>query len=370
MPFGEVIVGPPGSGKSTYAFGKQQLFTALKRPIAIINLDPANETIPYECAASIADLITLQAVMETHGLGPNGAMLYCMEYLEANFDWLEEELAKLPKDVYVVFDLPGQVELWTNHATLKGIVKRLTKAGYRLAAVNLCDAHNVTDAGNYVSMLLLSLRTMIQLELPHINVLSKIDLVANYGELDFNLDFYTDVQDLSYLENLLNNHSPRFAALNMAICSLIEDYSLVGFETLAVEDKESMLHLTRVIDRATGAVFVPPPSSTPSDPTFNPSNLPPSERPNTYSLFSSAGGQIKGPASGVRDVQERWIDEREAYDAYEKMEWRKEGETVAREKEKQKQKEQKEQGKNSAPAREGSGRKGSGPNVIRIRERI
>ena len=52
---------------------------------------------------------------------------------------------------------------------------------------------------------------------------------------DFNLDFYTEVQDLSYLENTLSSLSPRFKALNMAICSLIEDYGLVGFETLAVE---------------------------------------------------------------------------------------------------------------------------------------
>ena len=52
---------------------------------------------------------------------------------------------------------------------------------------------------------------------------------------DFNLDFYTEVQDLSYLENLLSQQSPRYAALNMAICSLVEDFSLVGFETLAVE---------------------------------------------------------------------------------------------------------------------------------------
>ena len=49
--------------------------------------------------------------------------------------------------------------------------------------MNLCDAHNVTNAANYVSVLLLSLRTMIELELPHINVLSKIDLVSQYGEL-------------------------------------------------------------------------------------------------------------------------------------------------------------------------------------------
>ena len=53
--------------------------------------------------------------------------------------------------------------------------------------------------------------------------------------IDFNLDFYTEVQDLSYLENALSASSPRYAALNIAICSLIEDYGLVGFETLAVE---------------------------------------------------------------------------------------------------------------------------------------
>jgi GPN-loop GTPase len=53
--------------------------------------------------------------------------------------------------------------------------------------------------------------------------------------VDFNLDFYTEVQDLSYLENSLSSSSPRYTALNMAIISLIEDFGLVGFETLAVE---------------------------------------------------------------------------------------------------------------------------------------
>jgi len=52
---------------------------------------------------------------------------------------------------------------------------------------------------------------------------------------DFNLDFYTEVQDLSYLQNVLNTVSPHFAALNMAFVSVIEDFGLVGFETLSVE---------------------------------------------------------------------------------------------------------------------------------------
>ncbi|KAI0765184.1 hypothetical protein C8Q74DRAFT_1286805 [Fomes fomentarius] len=325
MPFGEVVCGSPGSGKSTYCYGKHQLFTALNRPISIVNLDPANETIPYPCAVDISSLIKLEDVMDELGLGPNGGMLYCMEYLEANYDWLEEQLKELDKDDYVLFDLPGQVELSTNHPSVKNVIKRLTKSGFRLAAVHLCDAHYVTDASKYVSVLMLSLRAMLHLELPHINVLSKVDLIQQYGDLDFNLEFYTEVQDLSYLENLLNQQSPRFAALNMAICSLVEDFSLVGFETLAVEDKESMLHLTRVIDKATGCVFVPPAEVGQPPDTVDASHLSSTQRPNTYALMTSAAGTIQGPRSDVRDVQERWIDAREEWDEWEKAQWRKEG---------------------------------------------
>ncbi|KAF8886802.1 hypothetical protein BD779DRAFT_1441460 [Infundibulicybe gibba] len=328
MPFGEIVCGSPGSGKSTYCFGKHQLFTALGRPISIVNLDPANDSIPYPCAVDLASLITLRDVMSEHGLGPNGGMLYCMEYLEANFDWLEDRLNELGKDAYVMFDLPGQVELSTNHDSLKRIVEKLIKGGFRLAAVHLCDAHYVTDASKYISVLLLSLRTMLHLELPHINVLSKVDLISQYGDLDFNLDFYTEVQDLSYLENSLSTTSPRFAALNMAMVSLIEDYSIVGFETLSVEDKSSMLHLTRAIDRATGYIFVPPVNSAAPPGTVDESAAPPTARPNTYSLFSSAAGALKGPGSDVRDIQERWIDAREEWDAFEKVQWRREGELV------------------------------------------
>ncbi|TFK32686.1 hypothetical protein BDQ12DRAFT_728428 [Crucibulum laeve] len=329
MPFGEIVCGSPGSGKSTYCYGKHQLFTALNRPISIVNLDPANDSIPYPCAIDISSLITLQDVMDEHGLGPNGGLLYCMEYLEENFDWLEERLKALGNDAYVLFDLPGQVELSTNHESIKRIVDKLVKNGFRLAAVHLCDAHYITDASKYVSVLLLSLRAMLHLELPHINVLSKVDLISQYGDLDFNLDFYTEVQDLSYLENSLSSSlPPKFASLNMAMISLVEDFSLVGFETLAVEDKNSMLNLTRAIDRATGYVFVPPPESQVPPEAIDKSKAPPAVRPNTYALFSSAAGPLKGPGSDIRDIQERWIDAKEEYDAFEKRQWRKEGEMV------------------------------------------
>jgi GTPase SAR1 family protein len=132
MGFGEIVCGSPGSGKSTYCYGKHQLFTALNRPVAIVNLDPANDNIPYPCAINISELITIDDVMQEHHLGPNGGMLYCMEYLEANLDWLESKLQELQKEVYVVFDLPGQVEVSTNHPSLRRIIGRLGKLGLRV----------------------------------------------------------------------------------------------------------------------------------------------------------------------------------------------------------------------------------------------
>jgi len=146
---------------------------------------------------------------------------------------------------------------------------------------------------------------------------------------EFNLDFYTEVQDLSYLQNSLDaSLPPRYAALNMAIISLVEDFGLVGFETLAVEDKTSMLHLMRVVDRANGYVFVPPPNAPAPPGTIEDSEAAPSARPNVVGLFSTAAGRLNGPGSDVRDVQERWVDYKDIYDAHEKKEWRKEGEAL------------------------------------------
>lgn len=89
---------------------------------------------------------------------------------------------------------------------------------------------------------------MLQLELPHVNVLSKIDLIAAYGELPFNLDFYTEVQDLSYLQYELEKdpRSGRYAELNRAICEIVEDFGLVSFQTLCVEVGRGRVHTIHI----------------------------------------------------------------------------------------------------------------------------
>ncbi|KIN00478.1 hypothetical protein OIDMADRAFT_180712 [Oidiodendron maius Zn] len=304
MPFAQLVLGSPGAGKSTYCNGMHQFMSAIGRKCSVVNLDPANDQTSYPCAVDVRDLIKLEEIMDEDNLGPNGGVLYALEELEHNMEWLEQGLSELGED-YVLFDCPGQVELYTHHSSLRNIFFRLQKLGYRLVVMHLSDSYCLTLPSLYISNLILSLRAMLQMDLPHLNVLTKIDKLSEYGPLPFNLDFYTNVQDLSYLLPHLQDESPtiseKFAGLNKAIVELVDGFGLVGFETLAVEDKRSMMHLLQVIDRAGGYAFG---SAEGANDTV-------------WQVAMREGVTTMD----VRDVQERWLDAKEEYDELERKDW-------------------------------------------------
>jgi len=136
-----------------------RFLTARGRAVAVVNLDPANDRLPYPVDIDVSELVNLAVcsafcrpggmegcsgeelrwwertrlewikspispsplpssfsfskdVMETQNLGPNGGLVYCMEYLEQNLDWLFQRLEALEGKRYVLFDFPGQVRVW------------------------------------------------------------------------------------------------------------------------------------------------------------------------------------------------------------------------------------------------------------------
>ena len=122
--FGQLVIGPPGSGKSTYCSVVQDFLKATGRSVSVINLDPANNCLPYKCDVNISELITLEDVMEKMKLGPNGGLVYCMEFLEKHVEWLWMKVTECQNN-YFLFDCPGQVELFTHHHSIKNISHKL-----------------------------------------------------------------------------------------------------------------------------------------------------------------------------------------------------------------------------------------------------
>lgn len=71
------------------------------------------------------------------------------------------------------------------------------------------------------------------------------------SNLLFNVDFYTEVLDLQQLLESLQDdpETSKYSKLNAAMISLIEDYSLVSFQLLNVNNNESIIKLKNVIDK-------------------------------------------------------------------------------------------------------------------------
>eukprot|EP00744_Colponema_vietnamica_P029013 GILI01044404.1.p1 GENE.GILI01044404.1~~GILI01044404.1.p1 ORF type:complete len:283 (+),score=68.71 GILI01044404.1:58-906(+) len=244
--FGMVVMGPAGSGKSTFCHTIHQHCQNVKRKMRMVNLDPAAEHFEYPCDIDIRDLISVQDVMEELKYGPNGGLVYCMEYLQENISWLLEELDNFGDDEYFIFDCPGQIELYTHLPVMKSICETLQGLDIRLCGVYLIDSVFITDSSKLIAGALAALAAMVQLELPHVNVLSKCDLVERKRDLDKFADL--DTKDLLLCLN--EDAGEKFQRLNQAMTSLLEDFNLVSFVTMNIHDEESIQVCLAHIDNA------------------------------------------------------------------------------------------------------------------------
>lgn len=92
--------------------------------------------------ADIRDLVSVQDVMEELDFGPNGGLIYAMEFLTKNLDWLEEELETFGDDDYLILDCPGQIELYTHIPVMPAIVGALHAEGFNVCGVHLVRARS------------------------------------------------------------------------------------------------------------------------------------------------------------------------------------------------------------------------------------
>lgn len=251
-----------------------------KRSCFYVNLDPAAEEFAYEPDLDIKDLISLEDVMEEVGLGPNGGLIYCFEFLLENLDFLSDAMDSVTEEYLIIIDMPGQIELYTHIPILPTLVKHLTRSGslhVNLCAAYLLESSFVVDRAKFFAGTLSAMSAMLMLEVPHINILSKMDLVKDtmarkelrrYLDPDASLlddeDFDHDDQpapdpdpdagrtmndtDPAEPKNVMRGAS--FKRLNRAVAHLIDEFSMVSFLKLDAQDEESVEAILSYIDNA------------------------------------------------------------------------------------------------------------------------
>lgn len=264
-------MGPAGAGKTTFCTALITHLQHSRRSCFYVNLDPAATDFTYEPDLDIRDLISLEDVMEDMSLGPNGGLIFCFEFLLQNLDFLSNAIEPLSEEYLIIFDLPGQIELYTHIPLLPELTRYLGRMGplsISLCAAYLLEATFVVDKAKFFAGTLSAMSAMINMELPHINVLSKMDLVKDqigkkelrrFVDPDANLlddedtgrgtfEHTVDLQNPGEVENVMSGGS--FKQLNRAVARMIDDFSMVSFLQLDVNDEDSVGAILSYIDDA------------------------------------------------------------------------------------------------------------------------
>lgn len=208
---------------------------------------------------------------------PTGVIRFLLE----NLDFLTEPLDPVTEEYLIIIDMPGQIELYTHIPILPSLVRHLTRTGalnINLCATYLLESTFVIDRAKFFAGTLSAMSAMIMLEVPHVNVLSKMDLVKEtVGKMELKRFINPDMSlldddpadtstststlltptsnttdddgtDPTTSTNMLAGSS--FKRLNRAVAQLIDDFSMVSFLQLDVQDEDSVGAILSYIDDA------------------------------------------------------------------------------------------------------------------------
>ena len=84
-----------------------------------------------------------------------------MEHLVENIEWLLDELQEFADDSFILFDCPGQVELYSHLDVMTRLSAAITKSGFNLCAAYCCDGTNLGEPTKYIAACLTSVSTMV-----------------------------------------------------------------------------------------------------------------------------------------------------------------------------------------------------------------
>ena len=212
------FIGTAGSGKSTLTYNFQQWMSLRELDAITVNLDPGAENLPYEPDVDIRDWISLKEIMDTYGLGPNGAQIACADMLALNTDDIKKSIEAFKSD-YILMDTPGQLELFVFREAGKYIIKFLNPT--RSIVAYLLDPGLAKTPSGFISQLLLSITTNFRLGQSQVNILSKADMLSE-KQLNLIEKWANNPEELN--NSLEKEEASIYKEISSRILDLIEEF--------------------------------------------------------------------------------------------------------------------------------------------------
>ncbi len=169
------FIGSAGSGKSSLTGAFLGWMKNQRYDVISINLDPGIENAPYSPDVDIRDWFTLRDVMREYGVGPNGAQIIAADLLTLNIKEMKEAIESSEPD-YVIFDTPGQMELFVLRQSGKFLVDAFGSSQSVIGF--LYDPVISKTPSGFISLMLQAASVWVRFNIPFLSILSKSDLLA------------------------------------------------------------------------------------------------------------------------------------------------------------------------------------------------
>lgn len=145
---------------------------------------------------------------------------------------------------------------------MRHIVDTFKGADYKICALYCLESLFLQDVTKFFAGVLTATSAMLQLGVPHLNLITKMDLLGLTGQNDEEEESYCDDElsdfyrylcpDPTLLEERLScSTSSRFYQLNKALVQLIDEYDMVNFMPVDIRHDASLKKLMLQIEFAT-----------------------------------------------------------------------------------------------------------------------